>query len=56
MKTTNQFTNQKKESKRFSQLENSRLPLEQMLLIKGGDENDTEDNSGGSDDQQDGFN
>ena len=56
MKTTNQFTDQKKESNRLFQLENNQLPVDQMLLIKGGDVNDTEDTSGGSDDQEDGFN
>ena len=56
MKTTNQCKTQKKESNQLDQLENNRLPVDQMLLIKGGDVNDTEDNSGGSDDQEDGFN
>ena len=56
MKTTNQFTDQKNESNRLYQLENNRLSIEQMLLIKGGDVNDTENTSGGSDDQEDGFN
>ena len=32
------------------------LNTREMLLIKGGDVNDTENNSGGSDDQEDGFN
>ncbi|MEF8811701.1 MAG: hypothetical protein V5A47_12315 [Bacteroidales bacterium] len=36
--------------------ENEVLNAREMLLIKGGDANDTDDTSGGSDDQQDGFN
>ncbi|MEF8984967.1 MAG: hypothetical protein V5A51_10295 [Bacteroidales bacterium] len=56
MKTTNHFTDQKKENNYMNHLENYSLQVSQMLLIKGGDANDTDDTSGGSDDQQDGFN
>ncbi|MBS3776747.1 MAG: hypothetical protein KGY70_16235 [Bacteroidales bacterium] len=50
-------TKQQATENRISQVfENEVLNAREMLLIKGGDANDTDDNSGGSDDQQDGFN
>jgi len=50
-------TIQGQENSRLSSIfENEVLNKREMLLIKGGDANDTDDTSGGSDDQQDGFN
>ena len=48
---------QGQETSRLSTIfENEILNTQEMLLIKGGDGNDTENTSGGSDDQEDGFN
>jgi len=50
-------TKQEATENRINQIfENEVLNAREMLLIKGGDANDTDDTSGGSDDQQDGFN
>ena len=53
MKTT---TQKQAENILSSVFEKEVLNAQEMLLIKGGDVNDTEDTSGGSDDQEDGFN
>ena len=48
---------QAQETNRLSTIfENEILNTREMLLIKGGDGNNTENTSGGSDDQEDGFN
>jgi hypothetical protein len=48
---------QEQENNKLSSIfENEILNTREMLLIKGGDGNDTENTSGGSDDQEDGFN
>jgi len=50
-------TKQKATENRVSQIfENDVLNAGEMLLIKGGDVNNTEDQSGGADQQEDGFN
>ncbi|MBS3776746.1 MAG: hypothetical protein KGY70_16230 [Bacteroidales bacterium] len=50
-------TDKKQQDSRLSSIfKKDVLNTRDMLLIKGGDANDTDDNSGGSDDQQDGFN